>query len=262
MSDTKYIFETKNLVKTFDNLSVLKGISFQVEKGKVYSIIGSSGGGKSTFLRCLNLLEVPSSGELYFEGKQIFGQKKVNKKGEPIYDILIKEKELDQIRSKIGMVFQSFNLFNNMTVLDNVALGMKDILHITKEEANNKALELLDKVGVKDKANEYPVKLSGGQKQRVAIARTLAMNPEVILLDEPTSALDPEMVKGVLSVIKDLAHAGMTMVIVTHEMSFAKEVSDEVLFIDQGLVLEKGSPEEIFENSKEERTKQFLDAVL
>lgn len=281
MSDTEIIFETKGLTKSFENLDVLKGIDFTVEKGKVYSIIGSSGGGKSTLLRCLNLLEVPSKGELYFEGTQIFGKnpkykekkkdakkksfiQKVFKKKEIVkpYKILVKEKELDKLRTKIGMVFQSFNLFDNMTVLDNVTLGMKDLLKISKEEAKEKAFELLDEVGVKDKANEYPVKLSGGQKQRVAIARTLAMNPDVILLDEPTSALDPEMVKGVLNVIKDLAKTGMTMVIVTHEMGFAKEVSDEVLFIDHGVVVEKDGPEKLFGNPKEERTKQFLDAVL
>lgn len=276
MSDTEIIFETKGLTKSFENLDVLKGIDFKVEKGKVYSIIGSSGGGKSTLLRCLNLLEVPTTGELYFEGKKIFGKnpkykekkfgvQKVAKKSsfaKQPYKILVKEKELDKLRTKIGMVFQSFNLFNNMTVLQNVTIGMKDLLHLSEEEATMKAMLLLEEVGVIDKANEYPIKLSGGQKQRVAIARTLAMGPDVILLDEPTSALDPEMVKGVLNVIKDLAKTGMTMVIVTHEMGFAREVSDEVLFIDQGIVVEKDSPENLFGNPKEERTKQFLDAVL
>lgn len=272
MSETEIIFETKGLMKSFENHDVLKGIDFKVEKGKVYSIIGSSGGGKSTLLRCLNLLEIPSKGELYFEGEKIYGKNpkwdnskktifnkfKMNKE----YTVLIKEKELDNLRTKIGMVFQSFNLFSNMTVLQNVTLGMKDLLHLSKEEADNKALSLLEKVGVKEKAMEYPVKLSGGQKQRVAIARTLAMNPDVILFDEPTSALDPEMVKDVLNVIKVLAKSGMTMVIVTHEMGFAREVSDEVLFIDNGFIIEQDNPENFFLHPKEERTKKFLEAVL
>lgn len=257
------IFETINLKKSFSDCDVLKGIDFKVEKGKVYSIIGSSGGGKSTFLRCLNLLETPTSGTLIFKNQVIFGEKPTNKKNKANkYNILIKEKELNKLRMKIGMVFQSFNLFNNMTVLENVTLGMKDLLKIDKESAKAKALKLLDKVGVKDKANDYPVKLSGGQKQRVAIARTLAMEPDVILFDEPTSALDPEMVKGILNIMKDLANTGLTMIIVTHEMGFAKEVSDEVIFIDEGVIKERGTPEEVFNNPKNERTKKFLEAVL
>lgn len=257
------IFETIDLKKSFSDCDVLKGIDFKVEKGKVYSIIGSSGGGKSTFLRCLNLLEMPTSGTLIFNNTVIFGEKPAKRKRNANkYQVLIKEKELNKLRMKIGMVFQSFNLFNNITVLENVMIGMKDLLKIDKEEAKTKALELLDKVGVKDKANDYPIKLSGGQKQRVAIARTLAMQPEVILFDEPTSALDPEMVKGILKIMKDLAETGLTMIIVTHEMGFAKEVSDEVLFIDKGLIVEQGTPEEIFNNPKNIRTKQFLEAVL
>lgn len=251
------IFETIDLKKSFSDCDVIKGISLRIEKGRVYSIIGSSGGGKSTFLRCLNLLETPTSGTLIFKDTVIFGEKKPGK-----YDVLVKEKELNKLRMKIGMVFQSFNLFNNITVLENVTIGMKDLLHIDKEEAKTRALELLDKVGVKEKANDYPIKLSGGQKQRVAIARTLAMQPDVILFDEPTSALDPEMVKGILKIMKDLAETGLTMIIVTHEMGFAKEVSDEVIFIDQGVITEKGTPEEVFNNPQNERTKKFLEAVL
>lgn len=259
-SKNDVIFETIGLTKTFDNLNVLNGIDFKVERGKVYSIIGSSGGGKSTFLNCLNLLKVPTGGTLLFEGKPIFDE--VEHKGKKVGKVMISEKELNELRKRIGMVFQSFNLFANKTVLENVTLGMTDLLKMPKQEANDKAMVLLDKVGVKDKANDYPINLSGGQKQRVAIARTLAMNPDVILLDEPTSALDPEMVKGVLNVIKDLATSGMTMVIVTHEMAFARQVSDQVVFIDKGVIVEQGTPDELFNHPKCERTKEFLDAVL
>jgi ABC-type polar amino acid transport system ATPase subunit len=268
MQPANLIYDVRDLKKSFKTLDVLKGISFQVEKGKVYSIIGSSGGGKSTFLRCLNLLETPTSGTIIFEGKTIFGEMPLKKPANPKkplktnYDILIKEDELNSLRTKVQMVFQSFNLFNNLTVLENVTTGLTALKHLEPKAAQEKALYLLGKVGVADKANEYPIKLSGGQKQRVAIARALAMEPDLILFDEPTSALDPEMVKGVLNVIKELAAIGMTMVIVTHEMNFAKDVSDEVAFIDQGMILEKNTPEELFAHPKEARTKAFLEAVL
>lgn len=257
MQQDNIIIQVDNLKKNFSSLEVLKDISFNVIKGKVYSIIGPSGSGKSTFLRCLNLLDIPTNGTISFEGRTIFGKNNKNKDS-----ILISEKEVNRLRTKVGMVFQSFNLFNNKTVIQNVMMGLTDLLGKNKEEAKEISLDLLDKVGVKEKADEYPIKLSGGQKQRVAIARSLAMNPDVILFDEPTSALDPEMVKGVLDVIKKLADSGMTMVIVTHEMGFAKEVSDEVIFMDGGYIVERGTPEQIFKDTKEERTKQFLNAVL
>ena len=251
------LFEIKHLAKSFGNLEVLSDIDFDVEKGKVYSIIGPSGSGKSTLLRCMNLLEIPTGGEIIYSGKTIFGK---NEKGKS--KILVKEKELNNIRKKVNMVFQSFNLFNNKTVLENVSMGPLFLLKKTKEEAEEIAKEMLKKVGVLEKANDYPIKLSGGQKQRVAIARSLAMSPEVILFDEPTSALDPEMVKEVLNVIKEVGKTGMTMVIVTHEMNFAKEVSDEVIFMDKGYIIEKNNPKELFDNPQNERTKLFLDAVL
>lgn len=256
MSKNK-LFEIKHLAKSFDKLEVLSDINFDVEKGKVYSIIGPSGSGKSTLLRCMNLLEIPTGGEIVFSETTIFGKNNREK-----YKVLLKEKELNEIRKKVNMVFQSFNLFNNKTVLENVSMGPLFLLKKTKEEAEEIAKEMLNKVGVLDKADDYPIKLSGGQKQRVAIARSLAMSPEVILFDEPTSALDPEMVKEVLNVIKEVGKTGMTMVIVTHEMNFAKEVSDEVIFMDKGYIVEKNSPKELFENPKNERTKMFLDAVL
>lgn len=261
MLNDNVIFEVEDIKKSFDGLNVLNGISFKVEKGKVYSIIGPSGGGKSTFLRCLNLLEKPTSGTMYFEGKKIFGYKG-NKHAKDVYDILISERELNAMRMKVSMVFQNFNLFNNKTVIENVMLGLLDLKKMNVVDATNKASELLKRVGMESKINEYPMKLSGGQKQRVAIARSLAMEPDVILFDEPTSALDPEMVKGVLNVMKDLATAGMTMVVVTHEMNFARDVSDKTLFIDGGKIAEEGTPQELFSSPKEERTKQFLNAVL
>lgn len=258
MPTDNVIFQIRDLRKSFKKLDVLKGVSFQVDKGKVYSIIGSSGGGKSTFLRCLNLLETPTSGTIEFEGKTIFGPDPKNGKSK----VLINEKELNQMRERVQMVFQSFNLFNNKTVLENVSLGLVALKHLEKAKADALAMDYLTQVGVEEKANDYPVKLSGGQKQRVAIARSLAMNPDLILFDEPTSALDPEMVKGVLNVIKKLAGEGMTMVIVTHEMAFAKDVSDEIVFIDQGVILEKGDPQTFFAHPKEARTKAFLEAML
>jgi ABC-type polar amino acid transport system ATPase subunit len=257
MPQDKNIFEVKDLSKTFDKLPVLKSVSFQIEKGQVFTIIGPSGSGKSTFLRCLNLLETPTSGSIVFEGKPIFGKDEKGKER-----ILLKEKELNLTRTKVGMVFQSFNLFANKTVLENVTMGMTDLLREEKGKAAEEAKALLARVGVADKIDAYPASLSGGQKQRVAIARSLAMKPDVMLFDEPTSALDPEMVKGVLEVIRELADLGMTMVIVTHEMMFAKDVSDRIFFMDGGVFVEDGTPEEIFLHAREQRTRLFLSAIL
>ena len=236
------LIEVNDLKKSFDNLNVLKGISLSINKGEVISIIGSSGSGKSTFIRCLNLLEVPSSGEILFNGKSI----------------LDKKFDLNKYRSRVGMVFQSFNLFNNMDVLKNCTIAQMNVLKRSKQEAEEIALSYLEKVGMSQFAHAKVTSLSGGQKQRVAIARALCMNPEVLLFDEPTSALDPEMVGEVLSVISSLSKEGMTMVIVTHEMSFAYEVSTKVIFLDDGRILEQGTPQEVFDNPKEERTKEFL----
>ncbi len=240
------LIQVKALKKNFGSLEVLKGIDESIHRGEVVSIIGPSGSGKSTFLRCLNLLEVPTSGEVIFEG----------------VDITDKKVALDKHRQKIGMVFQHFNVFPHLTVLENITITPTLEKKINKEVAKNKALELLEMVGLKDKANEYPRKLSGGQKQRLAIVRALAMEPEVMLFDEPTSALDPEMVKDVLEVIKKLTEEGMTCVIVTHEMGFAKMVSDRVLFMDEGIIQEQGSPIALFENAKNPRTIEFLSKVL
>lgn len=240
------LIEVKDLKKSFGDLQVLKGISQKIYKGEVVSIIGASGGGKSTFLRCLNLLEVPSSGHVYMQGEELRAE----------------ATDLDQHRQKIGMVFQQFNVFPHMTVLDNITITPILEKKVPKAEAEAEAMALLEKVGLKEKAHEYPRKLSGGQKQRLAIVRALAMHPEVMLFDEPTSALDPEMVKGVLNVIKDLAESGMTCVIVTHEMGFAAEVSDRVLFIDDGIILEEGTPDEVFNHPQNVRTKEFLSQVL
>lgn len=240
------LIETKNLYKSFGDLKVLNGISETIYKGEVITIIGPSGGGKSTFLRCLNLLEEPTSGEVYFEGEKLDS----------------KSTDLNLHRQKIGMVFQQFNVFPHLTVLENITITPILEKKINSEEAKKRALELLKTVGLEDKANVYPNKLSGGQKQRLAIVRALAMDPDVMLFDEPTSALDPEMVKGVLEVIQNLTESGMTCVIVTHEMGFAKKVSDRILFIDEGVVAESGTPEEFFENPKNERTKEFLSQVL
>ena len=235
-----------NLHKSFGNNEILKGIDEHIEKGEVVVIIGPSGSGKSTFLRCLNLLETPTEGKIIFEGNDITN-KKVN---------------IDKIRENMGMVFQGFNLFPHKSVIDNVTLAPIKVKKIDPKKARAKAEELLDMVGLKDKAETYPSSLSGGQKQRIAIARALAMEPDVILFDEPTSALDPEMVGEVLNVMKKLANEGMTMVVVTHEMGFAREVGDRILFIDGGKIVEEGTPDEIFNHPKNERTKDFLSKVL
>lgn len=240
------VIKVENLSKSFGELKVLDGITEEIHQGEVVSIIGPSGSGKSTFLRCLNLLEIPSSGRVIFEGTDIT-DKKVN---------------IDLHRQKIGMVFQHFNVFPHLTVLENITITPRLEKKIPKAEIEAKALELLKKVGLESKANEYPRKLSGGQKQRLAIVRALAMDPDVILFDEPTSALDPEMVKEVLEVIKDLAVNGMTIVIVTHEMGFAKQISDRVLFMDGGNICEQGTPQQIFDNPKHPRTQEFLSKVL
>lgn len=241
------MIKVEHLKKSFGKREVLKDISANVEKGKVISIIGPSGSGKSTFLRCLNVLETPTSGKIIFDGQDLTH---------------ISEKELDILREKMGMVFQSFNLFPNMNVVENVKLAPMKVKGVSEEEAEKQALELLDKVGLKDRAKQYPSSLSGGQQQRVAIARALAMDPEVMLFDEPTSALDPEMVGEVLKTMQDLADSGMTMVIVTHEMGFAREVSDEVWFMADGYLQEQGGPEQIFENPQSPRAKDFLSKVL
>lgn len=251
------IFVVENLTKNFGKLNVLKGISYTFEKGKVYSIIGPSGSGKSTFLRCLNFLETPTTGSIQYLNKALFGLNSKNK-----YSLLISEKELDAYRTKVGMVFQSFNLFNHMKIVDNVSLALIDLLKVEKEKAKEIALAQLEKVGVKEKADAYPIQLSGGQKQRVAIARALAVQPEVLLFDEPTSALDPEMVKEVLEVIKALAETGITMLIVTHEIKFAEEVSDKIIFMDDGQIVETNSPKNLLQNPENERTIKFLKAVL
>lgn len=240
------LIEIKDVHKTFDNFDVLKGINLNIEKGQVVTIIGSSGSGKSTLLRCLNLLEVPTSGEINFNGVHLMD----------------KNTNIDKIRTKIGMVFQSFNLFNNKNVLDNCILAQVKVLHRTKKKAEEIAHKYLCKVGMDNFSKAKVTSLSGGQKQRVAIARALCMNPEVLLFDEPTSALDPEMVGEVLDVMKELSNEGMTMVIVTHEMKFAKDISDLVVFIDNGVILEKGSSDDIFVHPKEERTKEFLKRFI
>lgn len=240
------MIKVTNLHKSFGKVEVLKGVSQHIKKGEVVSVIGPSGGGKSTFLRCLNLLETPDFGEIIFDG----------------VDITKEKTNIDLHRQKMGMVFQHFNVFPHMTVLENITLAPVMLKKKTKAEAEAMADELLKKVGLYEKKNEYPTKLSGGQKQRLAIVRALAMEPEVMLFDEPTSALDPEMVGEVLSVIKDLVDSGITAVIVTHEMGFAKEVSDRVLFMDGGIIAEEGTPEEVFQNPKNKRTKEFLSKVL
>lgn len=240
------MIHVNNLHKSFGKNDVLKGINEHIKKGEVVVVIGPSGSGKSTFLRCLNLLEEPTSGEIVFEGNSIT-DKKV---------------DINKIREKMGMVFQQFNLFPHKTVLENLTIAPIKVKGISKAEAEKEAFELLERVGLTDKAKAYPSSLSGGQKQRIAIARALAMEPDVMLFDEPTSALDPEMVGEVLSVMKDLAKDGMTMVVVTHEMGFAREVGDRILFMDAGNIVEQGTPEEIFSHPKNSRTIDFLSKVL
>ena len=240
------MIDVKNLTKSFGDLEVLKGVSQHISKGERVVLIGPSGSGKSTFLRCLNLLETPSGGEIIFEGQSITDEKC----------------DINKIRQKMGMVFQHFNLFPNMTILKNITLAPIRTGLMNREQAEKKAMELLKRVGLEDKAPSYPAQLSGGQKQRIAIVRALCMQPEVMLFDEPTSALDPEMVGEVLDVMKELAKSGMTMVCVTHEMGFAREVADRVLFMDEGKIIEEGTPAEIFGSPKEQRTKDFLNKVL
>ena len=240
------MINVENLSKNFGNLKVLKNISTTINKREIISIIGPSGSGKSTFLRCINKLEEPTEGHIYIDGM----------------DLMDKNTDINKIRERVGMVFQHFNLFPNMTVLENLTLSPIMVKKESKEEAEKYASYLLEKVGLSDKANSYPTQLSGGQKQRIAIARALAMKPEVILFDEPTSALDPEMIKEVLGVMRDLAKEGMTMLIVTHEMGFAKNVGNRILFMDNGEIIEDCSPKDFFENPTNERIKDFLNKVL
>ena len=240
------LFEIKNLQKKFGSLTVFDGLRETICKGDVVVIIGPSGGGKSTFIRCLNLLEQTTAGKIYFEGE----------------DITAKGFDVNRHRQKVGMVFQQFNLFNNLTVLENITISLTKVKKQSEEESKEKALKLLKRVGLEDKANAYPSQLSGGQKQRIAIVRALAMEPDVLLFDEPTSALDPEMVGEVLQVISDLARDGITMVVVTHEMGFARKVGTRVLFMDGGQIAEQGTPEEIFEYPQNARTKEFLSKVI
>lgn len=240
------MIEVKGLKKEFDGLKVLNGIDYTINQGEKIVVIGPSGSGKSTFLRCLNLLEEPTGGEIWFDGTNITDP----------------QNDINKMRQKMGMVFQHFNLFPHMTVLDNITFAPVRLKMQTKAEAKENALRLLRRIGLEDKAGEYPNKLSGGQKQRIAIVRALAMNPEVMLFDEPTSALDPEMVGEVLDLIRELADEGMTMVIVTHEMGFAREVGTKVLFVDEGLIKEENTPEELFSHPRNERLREFLSKVL
>ena len=246
MTTNETLIKVEGLEKAFGKVDVLKGINIDIKKGEVVVIIGPSGCGKSTFLRTLNLLEEPTGGHIYFEGT----------------DITSKHANINVHRQKIGMVFQQFNLFPHMTLLKNMTLAPMKLLKLSKEDAEKRALELLDRVGLADRADSYPAQLSGGQKQRVAIVRALCMQPDVMLFDEPTSALDPEMVGEVLAVMKELAREGMTMVVVTHEMGFAREVADRVVFMADGVIAEEGAPADIFENPKNPRTQQFLQCVL
>lgn len=242
------MLKVTSLKKSYGDNEVLKGIDIEIEKGEVVAIIGPSGSGKSTFLRCMNLMETPTDGEIYFKGQQLNNEK-------------MKESEIDNIREDIGMVFQQFNLFPHLTVLDNITLAPMKRKNMSKADAEQLAESLLSKVGLLDKKDAFPNNLSGGQKQRIAIARALAMNPDFMLFDEPTSALDPEMVKEVLLVIQKLVEDGMTLAIVTHEMNFAKRVASRVLFIDNGVIVEQGTPEELFNNPQQQRTKEFLDQI-
>ncbi len=236
----------KDLHKTFENNHVLRGVNYHVHQGEKIVVIGPSGSGKSTFLRCLNLLETPTSGEIWFDGINITDPKT----------------DIDKVREHMGMVFQNFNLFNNLTIMQNITLAPVKLKVMGKEEAGENALKLLERVGLKEKADAYPSQLSGGQQQRVAIVRSLAMSPRVMLFDEPTSALDPEMVGEVLDVMKGLADTGMTMVVVTHEMGFAREVGTKVLFMDEGIIMEENTPQEFFSNPKSQRLQDFLSKVL
>ena len=246
MTTDNILIKVDNLKKSFGNIDVLKGVNAEIKKGDVIVVIGASGSGKSTFLRCLNRLEEPTDGHIFFEG----------------VDITAPSVNINLHRQKMGMVFQQFNLFPHMTVMKNLTIGPVKLLKKSKEEAEKEALRLLEIVGLADRANAYPSQLSGGQKQRIAIVRALCMNPDVMLFDEPTSALDPEMVGEVLEVMKQLAKNGMTMVVVTHEMGFAKEVGTEIVFVDNGIILEQGPPKEFFENPKNPRLKDFLSKVL
>lgn len=247
MTENKEVLiEVKNLKKSFGSLEVLKGIDLQVEKGEVVAVIGPSGSGKSTFLRCINRLDEPDSGEIIFEGSDICG----------------KDVDINSVRQKIGMVFQQFNLFNHLSILENITIGPTMVKGEDEKSAQEKALKLLKRVGLEDKAGEYPSRLSGGQKQRIAIVRALAMDPDVMLFDEPTSALDPEMVGEVLEVMKDLADDGMTMLIVTHEMGFAQKVANRVIFMDGGYIQEQGTPDKVFGSPENPRTQDFLSKVL
>jgi ABC-type polar amino acid transport system ATPase subunit len=234
------------LKKNFGEVEVLKGIDLKIEKGEVVVVIGPSGSGKSTFIRCLNLLEEPTGGKIFFEG----------------VDIMSKDTRANLHREKVGMVFQQFNLFNNLSVLDNVTVSLKKVKKMPEQQAKDKAMALLERIGLADKAEAYPSQLSGGQKQRIAIVRAMALDPDVMLFDEPTSALDPEMVGEVLKVIQDLASEGVTMVVVTHEMGFAQKVGTRVIFMDGGVIAEQGTPQEIFEHPQNERTKDFLSKVI
>ena len=244
--NSNVLIKVDNLCKSFADVEVLKGINAEIDKGDVMVVIGASGSGKSTFLRCLNLLEEPTSGSIYFEGT----------------DITDASVDINVHRQKMGMVFQQFNLFPHMTVLRNMTLGPTRLLRQSREEAEANAMKLLERVGLADRANAYPSQLSGGQKQRIAIVRALAMNPDVMLFDEPTSALDPEMVGEVLEVMKQLARDGMTMVVVTHEMGFAREVGTKIVFVDEGVIVEQNAPEEFFSNPKSPRLREFLSKVL
>ena len=244
-NSTPYLIDVDHICKSFEDLHVLKDVTLKIKPKEVVVIIGPSGSGKSTLLRCMNGLETPTSGTVYFDGIALNSEDNLNK-----------------VRTEVGMVFQRFNLFPHMTVIKNIMLAPMKVRKVSKEEAYARGMKLLEKVGLKDKANAMPSQLSGGQQQRVAIARALAMKPKALLFDEPTSALDPEMVHDVLDIMKDVAMEGMTMVVVTHEMGFAKEVGTRVLFVDHGTILEEGTPEEVFDHTREERTKNFLSKVL